>query len=132
MERRMLREIRRLSERLARDPPTYSVSEAFGRKADLDDSFDEARVFYLSYGGVVLLAAAIVLIPGAPLIPILFLSQALNAVLLLVLLPFIRSLGKERALMGENALGRGDRIATGLALAVVAASVVALAAFSIA
>jgi NRAMP (natural resistance-associated macrophage protein)-like metal ion transporter len=110
----------------------YSVSEAFGRKADLDDSFDEARVFYLSYGAVVLLAAAIVLIPGAPLIPILFLSQALNAVLLLVLLPFIRSLGKDRALMGENALGRGDRIATGLALAVVAASVVALAAFSIA
>ena len=110
----------------------YSVSEAFGRKADLDDSFDEARVFYLSYGAVVLLAAAIVLIPGAPLIPILFLSQALNAVLLLVLLPFIRSLGMDRALMGTNALGRGDRIATGVALAVVAVSVVALAAFSIA
>ena len=33
---------------------------------------------------------SLVLIPGAPLIPILFLSQALNAVLLLVLLPFMR------------------------------------------
>ena len=66
------------------------------------------------------------------LIPILFLSQALNAVLLLVLLPFIRSLGTNRALMAANALGRGDRIATGLGLAVVAASVLALAVLSIA
>ena len=32
-----------------------------------------------------MIAAAIVLIPGAPLIPILFLSQALNAVLSLFL-----------------------------------------------
>ena len=71
-------------------------------------------------------AASIVLIPGAPLIPILFLSQALNAVLLLVLLPFMRSLGKDRELMGEHALGRADRWATGIALAVIAASVLAL------
>ena len=88
----------------------YSVSEAFGRQADLDDSFDEAPLFYLSFGVVVVVAAALVLIPGAPLIPILFLSQALNAVLLLVLLPFMRSLGRDRELMGEHALGRGGRL----------------------
>jgi NRAMP (natural resistance-associated macrophage protein)-like metal ion transporter len=104
----------------------YSISETLGRKADIDDSFGEARSFYLSFGGVTLLAAAIVLIPGAPLIPILFLSQALNAVLLLVLLPFMRSLGKDRELMGEHALGRADRWATGIALAVIAVSVLAL------
>jgi NRAMP (natural resistance-associated macrophage protein)-like metal ion transporter len=109
----------------------YSVSETFGRKADIDDSFEEARVFYLSYGAVVTLAAVLVLIPGAPLIPILFLSQALNAVLLLPLLPFMRSLGQDRELMGDNALGRGDRIATGLALAVIAISVLALGVLSI-
>ena len=83
----------------------YSVSETFGRKADIDDSFEEARIFYLSFGAVVAFAAILVLIPGAPLIPILFLSQALNAVLLLVLLPFMRSLGQDRELMGEHALG---------------------------
>ncbi len=109
----------------------YSVSETFGRKADLDDSFEEARVFYLSYGAVVAFAAILVLIPGAPLIPILFLSQALNAVLLLVLLPFLRSLGSSRELMGEHALGRGDRIATGIALAAVAVSVLALGVLSL-
>ena len=41
------------------------------------------------------------LIPGAPLIPILFLSQALNAVLLLAILPFLRALARDAELMGE-------------------------------
>jgi Mn2+/Fe2+ NRAMP family transporter len=110
----------------------YSISETFGEKADLDDTFEEARPFYLSYALVVVTAAVLVLIPGAPLIPILFLSQALNAVLLLVLLPFMRSLGKDRGLMGEHALGRGDQIATGVALGVIALSVLALAVLTIA
>ena len=104
----------------------YSISETLGRRDDLDDSFAEARTFYLSFGAVVAVAACLVLIPGAPLIQILFLSQALNAVLLLVLLPFIRSLAKDRELMGENALGRFDRYSTGIALALVAVSVLAL------
>lgn len=110
----------------------YSISETLGRKADINDSFTEARSFYLSFGGVTLLAASIVLIPGAPLIPILFLSQALNAVLLLVLLPFMRSLGKDRELMGSHVLGPADRIATGIALAVIAVSVLALGILAIA
>jgi NRAMP (natural resistance-associated macrophage protein)-like metal ion transporter len=104
----------------------YSISETFSRKADLNDSFTEARAFYLSFGAVVTVAAVLVLIPGAPLIQILFLSQALNAVLLLVLLPFMRRLGHDRELMGEHALGRWDGIATGVALVVIAASVLAL------
>jgi Mn2+/Fe2+ NRAMP family transporter len=104
----------------------YSISETLGRKADLDDSFEEARIFYLSFGAVVTVAAVLVLIPGAPLIQILFLSQALNAVLLLVLLPFMRRLGRDRGLMGRHALGRWDGLATGIALAAIAASVLAL------
>jgi Mn2+/Fe2+ NRAMP family transporter len=28
---------------------SYSISETFGRKADLDESFEEARVFYISF-----------------------------------------------------------------------------------
>ncbi|HET7445876.1 MAG TPA: Nramp family divalent metal transporter [Solirubrobacterales bacterium] len=104
----------------------YSISETAGRKADLDDSFAEARVFYLSFAAVVTVAAALVLIPGVPLIKILFLSQALNAVLLLVLLPFLRALGRDRELMGEHALGRWGRLITGIGLAVVVVSVLAL------
>ena len=104
----------------------YSISEALGRRADLDDTFAEARVFYLSFGVVVLIAAGIVLIPGAPLIQLLFLTQALNAVLLLVILPFIRSLAKDTELMGAHALGRRGRWVTGITFALIAASVLAL------
>jgi Mn2+/Fe2+ NRAMP family transporter len=104
----------------------YSISESLGRRADLDDSFRQEPTFYLSFAAITVLAAILVLIPGAPLIQILFLSQALNAVLLLVLLPFIRRLAGDRDLMGDNALGRFDRISTAIALALVAISVVAL------
>jgi NRAMP (natural resistance-associated macrophage protein)-like metal ion transporter len=110
----------------------YSISETLGRKADLDDSFAEARVFYLGFAAVVALAAVLVLIPGVPLIKVLFLSQALNAVLLLVLLPFLRALGRDRELMGEHALGRWGRASTGIALAVIVVSVLALSVLALA
>jgi NRAMP (natural resistance-associated macrophage protein)-like metal ion transporter len=109
----------------------YSVSETLGRRADLDDGFAEARTFYLSFAAVVAVAAGVVLVPGAPLIQILFLSQALNAVLLLVFLPFVRSLAADRELMGAHALGRFDRVSTALALGVVAVSVLALAVLTV-
>ena len=108
----------------------YSVSESAGRRADIDDTFREARLFYCSYGVVLIVAAGLVLIPGAPLIPILFLSQALNAVLLLVLLPFMRRLARDPAVMGENALGPTGRVLTAVVFCLVAASVIALAVLS--
>ena len=110
----------------------YSVAETVGRPADVNDTFSEAPLFYGSYGAVVLIAAVLVLIPGAPLIEILFLSQALNAVLLLVMLPFMRRLARDRELMGDQALGTKGRIVTGVALALIAASVLALAVLTVA
>jgi Mn2+/Fe2+ NRAMP family transporter len=80
---------------------------------------------------MVLLAGAIVLIPGAPLVKILFLSQALNAVLLLLILPFMRRLAQDPAVMGEHALGLGGKLTTGIALALITASVMALAVLSV-
>jgi NRAMP (natural resistance-associated macrophage protein)-like metal ion transporter len=105
----------------------YSTSEALEARCDINDSFKEAPLFYATFVSIVVIAAAIVLIPGAPLIPILFLSQALNAVLLLVLLPFMRRLANDPAVMGQHASGRSGRILTGAALVLVAASVAGLA-----
>lgn len=109
----------------------YSVAETAGKPADIDDTFDEAPLFYLSYGATVAVAGVLVLIPGAPLIPILFLSQALNAVLLLVMLPFMRRIAADPQVMGEEALGPAGRVLTGAALALVAAAVVALAVLTV-
>jgi Mn2+/Fe2+ NRAMP family transporter len=109
----------------------YSVSEAVGAPADVDDSLRQAPVFYGSFAGMVAVAAGIVLIPGAPLISLLFLTQALNAILLLALLPFMRRLGCDPAVMGAHRLGRGGRLLTGVSLAIVAASVAALAVLAV-
>lgn len=104
----------------------YSVSEAFGREARLDDSFSEAPFFYISYLGILGFGAAFVLIPGIPLVPILFLTQVLNAVLLLPLLVAMRSLGRDRQLLGSMANGRGGDLLALSALALVTLSIVGL------
>ena len=63
----------------------YSVSEALGRQARVEASIREEPVFYGTYALVVGVGALVVLVPGAPLVPILFITQAINAVLLLPL-----------------------------------------------
>ena len=63
---------------------------------------------------VVLVGAGIVLIPGARLVEILFLTQALNAVLLLPLLWFMRDVAADRRIMAAHALTpRGRAVVTG-------------------
>ena len=110
----------------------YSVSETLGYEAALDDSFSDAPTFYLTYGIVVALAVAIVLIPGAPLVPILFLSQALNAVLLLPLLALVYGIVRDPALMGPQAIGRAEAVAVLGTILLLAICVLALAVLSIA
>jgi Mn2+/Fe2+ NRAMP family transporter len=109
----------------------YSVTEALGVEGRLDDPWREARVFYATYGVIVVTAVVIVLLPGAPLVGILYLTQALNAVLLLPLLVFIRGLARDRELMGVHALGRAGRAATAVAIAALAVCVAALAVLSL-
>ena len=105
----------------------YSVAEGFGREARLDDSFSEAPFFYLTYLGILALGAAFVLIPGLPLVPVLFLTQVLNAVLLLPLLVAMRALGRDKRLLGTFANGRGGDLLALFALAVVSLSIAGLA-----
>ena len=78
----------------------YSVCEFTGSEAGLDDEIADASLFYLTYLIVTGVAVLIVLLPGAPLIPILILSQVLNAVLLLPLLAFMYGISRDRDLMG--------------------------------
>jgi Mn2+/Fe2+ NRAMP family transporter len=104
----------------------YSVAEAAGHQGRLDDGWRDARLFYGTYVAVAALAAAIVLIPGAPLVRILYLTQALNAVLLLPVLWAIRRIAADRERLGRHALSRTGAVVTGVAFAGIAASVIAL------
>jgi Mn2+/Fe2+ NRAMP family transporter len=104
----------------------YSIAEATGRPADIDDSFGEAREFYLVFIGMMVIAAGIVLIPGAPLVTILVLTQALNAVLLLPILPFMLHVASDLQVMGDYVLGTRARVFSALCFAMIAVSVAAL------
>jgi Mn2+/Fe2+ NRAMP family transporter len=106
----------------------YSVSEFLGYEAALDDSPREAPFFYASYVLIVGIAVVVVLSAGGALIPILYLTQALNAILLPPLLVMMWRIGRDHGVMGD--LATGDMLSVGelVALAMVVASVVALAA----
>jgi len=60
-----------------------------------------AGVFYAANAGIALLAAAVILIPGAPLLSIALNANVLATVLLPVSLVFMVMLANDRGLMGE-------------------------------
>jgi NRAMP (natural resistance-associated macrophage protein)-like metal ion transporter len=84
----------------------YSVSEAVGMEARIDDSFREAPLFYGTFVVMTALAALIVALPIIPLLPILFLSQVLNAILLVPILIALARIGGDGRAMGTLKVGR--------------------------
>ncbi len=85
----------------------YSVCDVAGRPAALDDTVREAPLFYGTFATVTVVAVILVLIPGMPLVPVLVLSQVLNAVLLLPLLFYMAGIARDRRLMGTYVAGAG-------------------------
>ena len=109
----------------------YSVAETFGTVSRLDDHFGEARLFYGTYLAMMAVAGVIVLIPAVPLVPVLYLSQALNAVLLVPLLVVLNRLSSDEELMGDHASTETVRVLSWAATLVLIACVVALAVVSL-
>jgi NRAMP (natural resistance-associated macrophage protein)-like metal ion transporter len=106
----------------------YSVSEATGHEAALDDSFRQAPFFYGAYWLVVAVGAGIVLIPGVPLVGILVGTQIVNAVLLVPILIVMIRVGRDADVMGEYRNGRVGQALALAAAALVGISLVGLAA----
>jgi Mn2+/Fe2+ NRAMP family transporter len=104
----------------------YSVCEAVGHEAALDDPVRSAPLFYGTYATVVAGAVAIVLVPRMPLVPILYLTQALNAILLLPLLALVVGIARDPDLMGLHTLSRRGTVAATATIAFVSVAVAAL------
>jgi NRAMP (natural resistance-associated macrophage protein)-like metal ion transporter len=79
----------------------YTVCEGLGFESGLDKSFKEAPFFYWFYTLLIVVGAAVVLIPGLPLVPVVLLSQVLNGVLLPVIMIFMLKLIEKKDLMGK-------------------------------
>jgi Mn2+/Fe2+ NRAMP family transporter len=61
----------------------------------------DAPVFYLIYLGLIIISVFIILIPGIPLFPIMWISQTLNAILLPIILILVLKLSNNKQLMGK-------------------------------
>lgn len=86
---------------------SYAICEAFGWESGISKNFREAPVFMglftllLVAGGIV-----VVLFPQQLLIQLILASQAINGLLLPVVLAFILMLASDRRIMGGSANGR--------------------------
>ncbi len=79
---------------------SYAFGDVFGLRHSLHRGFREARVFYGSFTGMVVLAAGIMLIPNAPLGLITTAVQALAGVLLPSATVFLVLLCNDREVLG--------------------------------
>ncbi|MGZ4524062.1 MAG: NRAMP family divalent metal transporter [Mycobacteriaceae bacterium] len=79
---------------------SYAFGDVFGVKHSLHRSFKDAKLFYFSYSAMVVLAAGITLIPGAPLGLITTAVQALAGLLLPSASVFLLLLCNDREVLG--------------------------------
>ncbi|WJW69719.1 Nramp family divalent metal transporter [Candidatus Chlorohelix allophototropha] len=78
----------------------YAFGDTFGIKHSLHRNFKDARLFYVLYAGLVIVAAAIVLIPNAPLGLITMGVQALAGLLLPSATVFLLLLCNDKHVLG--------------------------------
>jgi Mn2+/Fe2+ NRAMP family transporter len=84
----------------------YSVCEGIGWERGIDHKLREAPQFYSIYTALIVLGAGTVMVPGLPLLKVLYLSQVANGILLPAVLVFMLLLTNRRDLLGEHVNSR--------------------------
>jgi len=79
----------------------YYVCEGLGWELGVDKDFREAPQFFWLFTLLIAISAGIILLPGAPLIAIMFLSQVVNGAVLPFVLIFMLILINDKRLMGD-------------------------------
>jgi len=79
----------------------YAVTEAFGWESGLDRTWRQAPAFYALLAFFVGFSALFVLIPGLPLIVVMYLSQVFDGILLPFILVFVMLMSRDRRLLGR-------------------------------
>ncbi|MBI5148787.1 Nramp family divalent metal transporter [Candidatus Pacearchaeota archaeon] len=79
----------------------YSVSEGLGWESGVNRKFSEAKEFYILYTAMIVIGAAVMMIPNLPIIFMMYFSQVLNGILLPVILISMLILSNKKELMGE-------------------------------
>jgi NRAMP (natural resistance-associated macrophage protein)-like metal ion transporter len=84
----------------------YSVCEGMGWEVGVNRRFKEAPQFYALYTVIIVIGAAIILLPNVKLVPIMLISQVANGVLLPFVLIFMLLLVNNKRLMGNHVNSR--------------------------
>jgi Mn2+/Fe2+ NRAMP family transporter len=96
----------------------YAIGDVLSLKHSLHRKPTEAKGFYVVYGGLVALAAALVLTPGAPLGLLTNAVQALAGILLPSATVFLLLLCNDEAVLGPWVNSRSVNVFTGVVIAV--------------
>ena len=108
----------------------YSVCEGLGFESGVDKSFQEAPIFYWLYTLLIVIGAAVVLIPGFPLVRMILFSQVINGVLLPIVLIFMILLANNQRIMHEWTNSRFYNLASWTTVVVMIGLSLALAGIS--
>lgn len=84
----------------------HVICEGLGFEAGIDRKLGEAPIFYGLYTGLIVIGAAIILIPHAPLFKILVFSQVANGIWLPIVMILMLLLINRKDLMGHMTNGR--------------------------
>jgi Mn2+/Fe2+ NRAMP family transporter len=96
----------------------YAIGDVLSLRHSLHRRPKEAKAFYAVYGGLVVLAAALVLAPGTPLGLLTNAVQSLAGILLPSATVFLLLLCNDAALLGPWVNGHGVNLFTGAVIAV--------------
>ncbi len=104
----------------------FVICEAFGWEAGVSFKWREAPTFKSIFTAVIVLSAAVVLIPGVDLMMVMLTAQFVNGLVLPVLLVFMAIIAADKRIMGSYRARPVSRVLLWLTVAIVAVLTAAL------
>lgn len=83
----------------------YYICEGMGWESGVDKDFEQAPQFFWLFTIIIIISAGLILIPNAPLMMIMFISQVVNGAVLPFVLLFMIKLINDKNLMGSYTNG---------------------------
>jgi len=105
----------------------YSIAEGVGAPASLDLDSHHFQLFYAAFVGLTVAGVSVVSLPGLPLIPLIYTSQVVNAVLLPLHVVALQLLASDAGIVGDARSGSVTRAAGWIGIALILACIGALA-----
>ena len=87
----------------------YSIAEGIGAPASLDLDSRHFQFFYAAFIGLTIAAVSVISLPGLPLIPMMYASQVVNAILLPMHVIALQLLAGDSQIMGDSKSGKLSR-----------------------